>query len=58
MDSYKQRDRTTIQVCGEIRKKLKILEDFYDKPLNRVMRQIVSQEFAKLPKEVKMEVAN
>ncbi|WP_161486332.1 hypothetical protein [Candidatus Nitrosocosmicus hydrocola] len=56
MDNYKQHDRTTIQVSVEIRKKLKSIEDFYDKPLIRVMKQIVNQEFEKLPQEIKMEV--
>lgn len=58
MDFHKPHDRTTIQVSGDIRRKLKILEDFYDKPLIRVIRQLVDQEFSKLPQEVKMEVAN
>ncbi|MGD9534831.1 MAG: hypothetical protein AB7V56_13820 [Candidatus Nitrosocosmicus sp.] len=59
METYKQQiDRTTIQVSSEIRKKLKALEDFYDKPLSRVMKQIVDQEFVKLPQEIKSEVAN
>jgi len=58
MDSYKQTDRTSVQVSREVRKKLKLMEEYYDKPLNRVMRQIVNKEFSKLPKENKTEVAN
>lgn len=50
-------NRTTIQMNRELRKKLKVLEDYYDRPLNRIVRQIVNNEYAKLPISVRQEVA-